>query len=198
VVTSQDSAVIRRDLEADGMQIGRPFNLILKHRDKPYANAELFEDYLRSVFLPHLMIIRLVKDLREKDALFLMDHCGRWAFVSNPVCTLKKFPKRLFALKKWCRLSRRLKKLTGARKIPSLVQEAAAEFLKLFRFHRADFAFRSFMTEHVLVRRTKRQMKPMGLRRNGTLVSRLVRSSNCLENGSRSRMSLIIGSQMKC
>jgi hypothetical protein len=52
VVTSQDSATVRRDLEANGMEIGR--HSILKHRDKPYVNAELFEDYhLRSVFLPH-------------------------------------------------------------------------------------------------------------------------------------------------
>jgi hypothetical protein len=56
------------------MQIGR--HLILKQRDKPYANAELFEDYLCSVFLPHLMITRIAKDLREEDAVLLMDNCS--------------------------------------------------------------------------------------------------------------------------
>jgi hypothetical protein len=50
--------------------------LIKKHLDKAYVNAELFEDYLRSAFLPHLMITRLVKDPREEDAVFLMDHCS--------------------------------------------------------------------------------------------------------------------------
>jgi hypothetical protein len=55
------------------MQIGR--HLILKHRDKPDVNAELFDDYLPSVFLPHLLITRLVKDLREGDAVLLMDNC---------------------------------------------------------------------------------------------------------------------------
>jgi hypothetical protein len=74
---SQDSAAVRRDLKADGMQIGQHLNLILKHRDKPYVNAELFEDYQRSVFLPHLMITRIVKDRREKDAVLLMDNCSR-------------------------------------------------------------------------------------------------------------------------
>jgi hypothetical protein len=64
---------IRRDLEAEGMQIGR--HLMLKHRDKPYVNAEFFEDYLRSAFLPHLMIIRIVKDLREENAVLLMHNC---------------------------------------------------------------------------------------------------------------------------
>jgi hypothetical protein len=69
VVASQDFAAVRRDLEADGMQIGRHLNLILKRRDKPYVNAEFFEDYLRSVFLLHLMTTRIVKDLREEDAV---------------------------------------------------------------------------------------------------------------------------------
>jgi hypothetical protein len=58
------------------MQIGRHLKLILTDRDKPYVNAELFEDFLRSVFLPHLMITRVVKDLREEDAAFLMDNCS--------------------------------------------------------------------------------------------------------------------------
>jgi hypothetical protein len=72
---SQDFPAVRRDLEADGMQIGRHSNLILKHRDKPYVNAELFEDYLRSLFLPHLMITCIVKDLRDEDAVLLMENC---------------------------------------------------------------------------------------------------------------------------
>jgi hypothetical protein len=74
VVTSRDSAAGRRNLQAERMHIGR--HLLLKHRDKPYANAELFEDYLRSVFLPHLMITRLMGDRREKDAVLLMDNCS--------------------------------------------------------------------------------------------------------------------------
>jgi hypothetical protein len=54
------------------MQIGR--HLMLKHGNKPYVNAELFKDDLRRVFLPHLMIIRIVKDRREEDAMLLIDH----------------------------------------------------------------------------------------------------------------------------
>jgi hypothetical protein len=84
VVTSQESAAVRWDLEADGMHIGRHLNLILKHRDKPDVNAELFEDYLRSVFLPHLMIARIVKDPREEDAMLLMDN---WSpHITSPRC----------------------------------------------------------------------------------------------------------------
>jgi hypothetical protein len=73
---SQDSATIGRDVEADGMQIGRHLNLNLKHPDKPYVNAELFEDYLRSAFLPHLMITRIVKDRRGEDAVLLLNNCS--------------------------------------------------------------------------------------------------------------------------
>jgi hypothetical protein len=74
VVTSQDSAAVGRDLKADGMQIGSC--LISTHRDKPDVNAELFEDYFRSVFLPDLMITRIVKDLHEEEAVPLMDICS--------------------------------------------------------------------------------------------------------------------------
>jgi hypothetical protein len=74
VVKSQDSAAVRRDLEANGIQIGR--DLMLKHRDRPYVKAELFEDYLWSVFLPHAMISRIVKDRRKEDAVLLMDNCS--------------------------------------------------------------------------------------------------------------------------
>jgi hypothetical protein len=56
------------------MQIGK--HLILKHRDKPYVNAEPFEDYLPSVFLPHLMIAHIVKDRREEDPVRLMGNCS--------------------------------------------------------------------------------------------------------------------------
>jgi hypothetical protein len=73
-VTSQDSAAVRRDLETDGMQIGR--NLILKHRNKSDVNAELFEDYPRSVVLPHLMITRIVTDRRKEEAVLLMHNCS--------------------------------------------------------------------------------------------------------------------------
>jgi hypothetical protein len=76
VVISQDSAGVRRDLEADGMQIRHHLNLILKHRDEPYVNAEFFEDYLHSVFLPPVMITRIVKDLRKEDAVLMIDHCS--------------------------------------------------------------------------------------------------------------------------
>jgi hypothetical protein len=58
------------------MQIGRHLKMILKHGDKPSVSAGLFEDHLRSVFLPHSMTTRIVKDLREEDAVLLIDNCS--------------------------------------------------------------------------------------------------------------------------
>jgi hypothetical protein len=83
VVTSQDSAAVRRDLEVDRMQIGRHLNLMLKHGDKPSVNADLFEDQLCSVFLPHLMITPPVKGLGKEDAVLLMDNCSSLRLSSN-------------------------------------------------------------------------------------------------------------------
>jgi hypothetical protein len=42
MMTSQDSLAVRRSLEADGMPIWR--HLLLQHRDKPYVNADLFQN----------------------------------------------------------------------------------------------------------------------------------------------------------
>ena len=56
------------------MQIGR--HLILKQRAKPYVNADLFENYVRTVFLPHLAITRIMQNVRNEEAVLLMDNCS--------------------------------------------------------------------------------------------------------------------------
>jgi hypothetical protein len=50
--------------------------LILKHRDTHYVNADPFEDYVQTVFLPQLLITHLIQTLREEDAVLLMDNCS--------------------------------------------------------------------------------------------------------------------------
>jgi hypothetical protein len=67
VVTSQDSAALHRALEATGVQSGK--HLILKHRPIPYRNADLFENYIRTVFLPHLAILRIRQNIPEEEAV---------------------------------------------------------------------------------------------------------------------------------
>jgi hypothetical protein len=51
MVPSHDSEAIHWALEATGMQHGR--NVIFKYRDKPYVNADLFDNYIRTVFLSY-------------------------------------------------------------------------------------------------------------------------------------------------
>jgi hypothetical protein len=74
VVTSQDSAALHRALEATGMQIGK--HVILKRRAKPYVNADLFENDVRTIFLPHLTITRIMRNVRNEEAVRLMDNCS--------------------------------------------------------------------------------------------------------------------------
>jgi hypothetical protein len=61
-------------LEVTGMPIGK--HLILKRHDTPYINADLFENYIRTVFLPHLLATRRIHDFGEEDAVLLMDNCS--------------------------------------------------------------------------------------------------------------------------
>jgi hypothetical protein len=72
IVTSQDSAPLHRTLEVTGMQLAK--YLILKHRDKPYINGDLFEKYIRTVFLSHLLAPRPMHDFGEENAVLLMDN----------------------------------------------------------------------------------------------------------------------------
>jgi hypothetical protein len=51
-------------------------HLIVKHRDKPYVNADLFENYIRTMFLPHLIAMRRMYDFGEEDTVLLMDNCS--------------------------------------------------------------------------------------------------------------------------
>jgi hypothetical protein len=74
VVTSPDCAALHRALEATGMQIGK--HLILKRRAKPDVNADLFENYAGTVFLPHLAITRIIQNVRNEEAVLLMDNCS--------------------------------------------------------------------------------------------------------------------------
>jgi hypothetical protein len=67
VVTSHDSAALHRALEATGMQIGK--KLILNERAKPYVNAELFANSVRTVFLTYLAIARIIQNVRNEEAV---------------------------------------------------------------------------------------------------------------------------------
>jgi hypothetical protein len=72
-VTSQDSPVVRAQLKKRGARFGTAF--ILKSRAKPYINAEIFEEYICTVFLPNLDELRSLEEFATEDAILLMDNC---------------------------------------------------------------------------------------------------------------------------
>jgi 2-methylisocitrate lyase-like PEP mutase family enzyme len=47
----------------------------LKARAKPYINAEICLEYIRTVFLPNLNEPRSLKEFADEDSVSLMDNC---------------------------------------------------------------------------------------------------------------------------
>jgi hypothetical protein len=56
------------------MRIGK--QLILKQRAKPYVSADLLENDLRTVFLPHPAITRIMQNVRNEEAVLSMENCS--------------------------------------------------------------------------------------------------------------------------
>jgi hypothetical protein len=73
VVTSQDSPAVRQTLKKRGVRRGT--DLVLTHRAKPYINAEIFEEYIRSVLLPNQNELRSLEGFADEDAVLLMANC---------------------------------------------------------------------------------------------------------------------------
>jgi hypothetical protein len=73
IVTSQDSPVVHAQLKKRAVRFGT--DLILKSRAKPYINAEIFEEYLGTVFLPDLDELRSLEEFAAEDAILVMDNC---------------------------------------------------------------------------------------------------------------------------
>jgi hypothetical protein len=73
VVTSQGSAVVREQLKKHGVRFG--VDLVMKVRPKPYVNAKIFLDYIKTVFLPNLAELRHLEEFAEEDAVLLLDNC---------------------------------------------------------------------------------------------------------------------------
>jgi hypothetical protein len=73
VVTSQDSPAVRQALKKRGVRLGTDF--VLKHRATPYINADIFDEYIRSVLLPNLNELRSLDGFTGEDAVLLMANC---------------------------------------------------------------------------------------------------------------------------
>jgi hypothetical protein len=64
IVTSQDSPVVRAQVKKRSARFGTDF--ILKSRAKPDIKAEIFEEYIRTVFLPNLDKVQSLEELVQK------------------------------------------------------------------------------------------------------------------------------------
>jgi hypothetical protein len=77
ILTSQNSSPVQEQLRKPGVRLGR--DLILKSHSRPYVNAEIFLDYISSVFLPYVIRLRSLAGLVAEDAVLLMDNCSSHA-----------------------------------------------------------------------------------------------------------------------
>jgi hypothetical protein len=67
LVTSQNSANVREQLKKHGVRFGTDF--IFKARAKPYINAQIFFEYIRTVFLPNLNELRSLEEFANENAV---------------------------------------------------------------------------------------------------------------------------------
>jgi hypothetical protein len=72
-VTSQAAEPLHRGVSTTGLRIGT--NLILRQQNEAGMNSELFVDYIRRLFLPHLSNSRQRPELADEEAVLLMDNC---------------------------------------------------------------------------------------------------------------------------
>jgi hypothetical protein len=75
VLTCRDSASFHRALEATRMPIGK--HLILKQPVKLCVNADLFENYAQTVFLPHFAITRIIQNIHNEEVVRLVGNSSR-------------------------------------------------------------------------------------------------------------------------
>jgi hypothetical protein len=72
--TSQNSPVVQEHLKKQGVCFGR--DMILKFKQKPYINAGIFPDSIRTMFLPHIDMLRDLAHFVQEPAVLLMDNCS--------------------------------------------------------------------------------------------------------------------------
>jgi hypothetical protein len=60
-------------LKKEGVRFGTDF--VLRSNPSPYINAEIFLDYIRTVFLPNLVELRTLDAFTEETGVLLMDNC---------------------------------------------------------------------------------------------------------------------------
>jgi hypothetical protein len=73
-VSSQVDPTVERRLKSAGFRLG--IDLMLKHRNKPYMSSQLFAEYISTVLLPCVDVLRSNEEFSDKEAVLLMDNCS--------------------------------------------------------------------------------------------------------------------------
>jgi hypothetical protein len=73
ILTSQNSSTVQEHLHQQGVRFGSDF--ALKFNQRPYFNAGIFLDYIRTVFLPYVDTFRGRAVLAQELAVWLMTQC---------------------------------------------------------------------------------------------------------------------------
>jgi hypothetical protein len=74
MVRSQNSPTVQEHLKKRGVRFGRDF--ALKFNQKPYFNAGIFLDCIRTTLLPYIDILRGLAVLAQEITVLLMAHCS--------------------------------------------------------------------------------------------------------------------------
>jgi hypothetical protein len=73
IITLQVPTSIQEWLKKDGVRFGTDF--VLRSNPSRYINAQIFLDYIRTVFLPNLAELRMLDAFTEETGVLLMDNC---------------------------------------------------------------------------------------------------------------------------
>jgi hypothetical protein len=73
IVTSQAPTLVQERLKKQGVRFGTDF--VSRSNPSPYINAEIFLDYIRTVFSPNLAELRTLGAFTEETGVLLMDNC---------------------------------------------------------------------------------------------------------------------------
>jgi hypothetical protein len=83
IITSQAPMLVQEWLKKEGVRFGTDFDL--RSNPKPYINAEIFLDYIRTVVLPNLAELRTLDGFAEETGVLLMDNCPHMSLMISSV-----------------------------------------------------------------------------------------------------------------
>jgi hypothetical protein len=73
IITSQASTSVKERLKKEGVRFRTDF--VLRSNPSPSINAEIFLDYILTVFFPNLVELRTLDGFAEETGVLLMDNC---------------------------------------------------------------------------------------------------------------------------